>query len=160
MTTLTTALLADARDFLTVEYFPKIGKSLDAMSEEDVWWRPNEASNSIGNLILHLDGSTRMWVIGVAAGRPYERDRDAEFSARGSAPKAELLSRLRATLSEVDDALARLDEAALLAPREWKGRQITGLWAVTHAIEHFAMHTGQIIMLAKMKAGRDLHLVY
>ena len=101
-----------------------------------------------------------MWIIGVAAGRPYERDRDAEFSARSSAPRAELLSKLRATLSEVNDTLTQLDESAQLAPREWKGERITGVWAVTHAVEHFAMHTGQIIMLAKMRAGRDLHLVY
>lgn len=160
MTTLALALLADAREFFVAEYVPKISNSLDALSEEEVWWRPNDASNSIGNLILHLDGSTRMWVIGVAAGRPTVRDRDAEFAARNSAPKAELLSTLRATLSEVDDTLAKLDETTLLASREWKGEQVTGLWAVTHAVEHFAMHTGQIIMLAKMRLGKDLHLVY
>jgi uncharacterized damage-inducible protein DinB len=160
MTTLANSLLADARAFLATEYLPKITKCLELLSEEDVWWRPNAESNSIGNLILHLDGSTRMWVIAVAAGRPNQRDRDAEFAARESASKAELLAHLRTTLTEVDDTLAALDEPVLLERRQWKGEDITGLWAVMHAVEHFAMHTGQIIMLAKMRTGKDLHLVY
>lgn len=160
MTALLASLIADWRELLSVEYLPKIVTSLDALSEEDVWWRPNDASNSIGNLILHLDGSTRMWVIGVAAGRPNVRDRDAEFAARSSASKGELLSKLRVTLTEIDDTLATLGEDALLTTREWKGESITGLWAVMHAVEHFAMHTGQIIVLAKMRSGKDLHLSY
>jgi uncharacterized damage-inducible protein DinB len=34
------------------------------------------------------------------------------------------------------------------------------LAAVFHAVEHFSMHTGQIILLAKMLADEDLALYY
>ena len=40
--------------YLRDNYVPKIRKCLNHLTDEDIWWRPNESSNSIGNLILHL----------------------------------------------------------------------------------------------------------
>ncbi|MBK5186856.1 MAG: DUF1572 family protein [Gemmatimonadaceae bacterium] len=158
MTALAAALVADARAFLGSDYLSKISRCLDELGEDDVWWRANAESNSIGNLILHLDGSTRMWVIGVAGGRPVARDRDGEFAARGALSKSELLAHLRATLAEADVVLAELDPAVLLERRQIRGREVTVLWAIVHAVEHFAMHTGQIITLTKLRTGKGLHL--
>jgi uncharacterized damage-inducible protein DinB len=158
LTILDIALLTDARTFLRGDYLPKIERCLDALGEEDVWWRANEQSNSIGNLILHLDGSTRAWILGVAGGRRVVRDRDAEFAERGPLAKSALLARLRATLAEVDEVLALLDEATLLEHRPSSKGEVTALWAVLHAVEHFAMHTGQVIMLAKLRTAAVLRL--
>jgi uncharacterized damage-inducible protein DinB len=159
MTELADSLLSDARTFLSADYLPKIERCLDALTETDVWWRANPASNSIGNLVLHLDGSTRMWIVGVAGGRPVARDRAAEFAARDPIAKKELLTRLRTTMSEVDAVLASLDTATLLERRTTSSRdEVTVLWAIFHAVEHFAMHTGQIIMIAKERAATDLGL--
>jgi len=155
---LSVALLTDARLFLRGNYLPKIERCLDALSEEDVWWRANNGSNSIGNLILHLDGSTRAWILGVAGGRRVVRDRDAEFAERGPLAKSALLARLRSTLAEADEVLAMLDEATLLERRASSSGEVTVLWAVLHGVEHFAMHTGQIIMLAKVRATSALRL--
>ena len=158
MTGIAIPLLVDARAFLLEDYLPKITRCLDALDEESVWWRPNESSNSIGNLILHLDGSTRMWILGVAGSQRVVRDRDAEFSERTPLTKAALLARLRATLAEVDEVLGSLSEPTLLERRPASQREVTVLWAVLHAVEHFAMHTGQIIQLAKMRSGAPIKL--
>ena len=158
LTSLDVALLSDARVFLRSNYLPKIERCLDALSEDDVWWRPNKGSNSVGNLILHLDGSTRAWILGVAGGRRVVRDRDAEFAERGPLAKSALLARLRATIAEADEVLAILNEATLLERRESRQGEVTVLWAVLHGLEHFAMHTGQIIMLTKLRTASVLRL--
>lgn len=84
----------------------------------NVWWRANEGSNSIGNLLLHLEGSTRAWIIGVAGGFYIARDRQQEFDEREQIPRAALVSRLRQTLTEADRVLARLDAEVLLERRK------------------------------------------
>ena len=155
---LSLALLTDARTFLRADYLRKIERCLDVLSEEDLWWRVNEASNSIGNLILHLDGSTRARVLRVAGGRQVVRDRNAEFADRGPIAKAALLARLRATLTEVDEVLSTLTEQKLLERRDSTRGEVTVLWAVLHTVEHFAMHTGQIILLTKLRTGAALRL--
>lgn len=128
------------------------------LGENDIWWRVNDASNSIGNLVLHLDGSTRMWILRVAGGRQIVRDRDAEFAERGPMAKSALLARLRSTLAEVDEVLATLNETTLLERRPSTQGEVTVLWAVLHGVEHFAMHTGQIITLTKLRTGSALRL--
>jgi uncharacterized damage-inducible protein DinB len=149
--------IAQSRGFLSSDYLPKIERCLEGLSDEDVWWRANEGSNSIGNLLLHLAGSTRAWIVGVAGGFHSPRDRQQEFDEREQIPREELMSRLRQTLTEADEVLARLDVDVLLERRQARAEEVTVLWAVYHAVEHFSMHTGQIIMLAKMRSG-DLRL--
>jgi uncharacterized damage-inducible protein DinB len=152
VTALALSLLSDTREFFRDDYLPKIERCLDVLTEEDVWWRANEESNSIGNLLLHLDGSTRKWILNVAGGGNLPRDRDAEFAERGPIAKKVLLERLRSTLADVDRVLATLDVATLLEQRpSSKDETVTVLWAVLHALEHFAMHTGQIILITKLR---------
>ncbi len=157
MTDIAKHFIAQSRGFLSSDYLPKIERCLEVLSDEDVWWRANEGSNSIGNLLLHLEGSTRAWIIGVAGGSHNPRDRQQEFDEREQIPRAELIYRLRQTLTEADGVLARLDVEVLLERRQARGEEVTVLLAVYHAVEHFSMHTGQIIMLAKMRSG-DLRL--
>lgn len=149
MPALASSLLTDAREFFRDVYLPKIERCLEVLTEADVWWRANQESNSIGNLLLHLDGSTRKWILNVVAGRNLPRDRAAEFAERGPIEKSVLLARLRSTISDVDGVLAALDEATLLERRP--SENVTVLWAVVHALEHFAMHTGQIILITKLR---------
>ncbi|MEO6211778.1 MAG: DUF664 domain-containing protein [Gemmatimonadaceae bacterium] len=157
MTDIAVPLLADVRAFFD-DYLAKIVRCLDALDEESVWWRANPESNSIGNLILHLDGSTRMWALGVAGKRQIVRNRDSEFTERGPLAKSALLARLRSTLAEVDEVLGMLDESVMLERRASAHGEVTVLWAVLHAVEHFSMHTGQIILLTKLRTGATLRL--
>ena len=159
MTTDAAKLFIDeSRSFLSSDYLPKIERCVEALTDEDVWWRADEGSNSIGNLLLHLEGSTRGWIINVTGGSDSPRDRAREFDEREPVPRAELIARLKETLAEADEVLARLAPETLLERRKTQWEEVTVLWAVYHAVEHFAMHTGQIILLAKMRAGRDLKL--
>ena len=159
------AFVAEARRLLSEDYLPKIERCLEQLGEADVWWRPNESSNSVGNLLLHLAGNARQWIVAGVGGASDARVRQAEFDAgtdrqsndAGSPTAQELLSRLRATLAEVDSVLARLEPSALLERRTIQGLDgVVVLNAVFHVVEHFAMHTGQIIQLTKMRAARDL----
>ena len=154
MTDIAHTFLHESCRLLRSEYLPKIERCLERLSEEDIWWRPNEASNSIGNLLLHLRGNVGQWIIGGVGQRDFERHRQREFDEREHIPRAELMARLRRTLADVDDVLARLDVDVLLERRQARGEEVTPFLAVYHAVEHFSMHTGQIIMLAKMRAER------
>ncbi len=152
-----TALVSQTRRLLRDEYLPRIERCLAQLSEQQIWWRPNEESNSIGNLTLHLAGNARQWILCGLGGAADQRQRDREFSQREELPGAELIRRLTETLSEVDRVLAQLDLSQMLSVREIQGLEVTTLEAVLHVTEHFSMHTGQIILLTKLLTGRDLH---
>lgn len=148
--------LHQSRRYLRGDYLPRILICLETLSEADVWWRGNEASNSIGNLVLHLAGNIRQWVIHGVGGAPDVRRRQEEFDQRSSLPPSELAARLRGTLDEVDAVLAAVDPATLLDPRRIQGLDTTVMGAIYHVVEHFSTHTGQIVMLTKLRTGRDL----
>ncbi|HVG31719.1 MAG TPA: DinB family protein [Pyrinomonadaceae bacterium] len=150
------AFIASARTFLSEEYLPKIERCLEQLSEEDVWWRGAEESNSIGNLILHLSGNARQWIVSGVGGAPDTRARQQEFDRRAGIGRAELLATLRDTLAEVDAVLQRVDPARLQERRSIQGHDVTIIQAIFHVVEHFAMHTGQIILLTKLLAKKDL----
>lgn len=156
MTSPALAFIQQSRVYLRDDFFPRINLCLDALEVTDIWWRPNEASNSIGNLVLHLAGNARQWVVSGVGGKPDIRMRQEEFDRREPMPREELTRRLQATLAEVDDVLATLRVEQLLEPRLIQGYDTTVLGAVYHVVEHFAMHTGQIILLTKARTGRDL----
>jgi uncharacterized damage-inducible protein DinB len=151
------AFLRKSRDLLA-EYREKIERSLGSLSDDDIWWRANDRSNSIGNLILHLSGNVTQWIAGGVGRRPYERLRQQEFDERRMLPKTELLDRLGACVSTADGVLAELAPSTLAEPRRIQGYDVTVLEAVYHVVEHFSMHTGQIILLAKARTGIDLEL--
>jgi uncharacterized damage-inducible protein DinB len=150
------AFIEEARLHLLRDYLPKLERCLEQLSDEQAWWRPGEGSNSVGNLLLHLEGNARQWLVSGVGGAPDRRTRDREFAAREAAPLSELLDSLRATLMEADAALQRLDPALLLERRSIQGHDVTVLAAIFHAVEHFSMHTGQIILLTKLLTGHDL----
>jgi uncharacterized damage-inducible protein DinB len=152
------AFLEKSRRLLMSDYLPKIERCLDHVSAADVWWRPNEASNSIGNLILHLCGNVTMWMIGGVGALPFERDRQREFDERQQIPPAELRNRIRRTVQQADDVMSALGSDDLLQRRQIQGYDVSVLEAIYHVVEHFGMHTGQIIMLSKARTGEDLKL--
>ena len=148
--------LRASRRYLTDEYPRKIERAVAGMSEADLWWRPNEVSNSVGNLLLHLAGNVRQWVVHGLGGRPDVRRRAEEFARDGGLSAAEALAVLRDATDDADTVLAGLDPARLEAELEIQGLPVRGLDALYHVVEHFSMHTGQILYLAKMRSGTDL----
>ncbi len=148
--------IALSRHFLQESYLPKIQRCLEELTEEDIWWRPNDRSNSIGNMILHLAGNIRQYLVSGVGGEQDIRMRDEEFAAREVMTKDDLGRMIRDTLDEVDGVLAELDPEALSTVITVQGREITVFDAVYHAVEHFSMHTGQIIYAAKQRKDIDL----
>jgi uncharacterized damage-inducible protein DinB len=146
------AFLAQSRWLLRTEYPTKIRACLTTLPAGALWQRPARECNAIGNLLLHLDGNVRQWIVSGVGGAADSRERSAEFAAEGGATSEELIARLDVTLSEVDAVLARLAPDDLLQPRTIQGREVTVLEAVYHVTEHFGMHTGQIILMTKMLA--------
>ena len=150
------AFIAKASHFLVSEYLPKIEKCLDQLDDNQIWWRANPQSNSIGNLILHLCGNARQWIICGLGDEMDRRERDAEFAQTELIERAKLTELLRTTIKEVADVLNRIDPATLLEKRRIQGVEVDVLQAIFHVTEHFSMHTGQIILLTKLLTETDL----
>lgn len=154
-------LIDTCRYHLGSDYLPKIRRCLEALPPEDLWWRPNEKSNSVGNLVLHLAGNVRQWIVSGVGGKADIRERAQEFAADGRNLGADwdrksLVAYLEETLADVDEALAALSPDELLTRTTIQGMDVTYLEAVFHAVEHFSMHTGQIIWITKLRAAADL----
>jgi uncharacterized damage-inducible protein DinB len=148
--------LEEARSLLTEDFLPKIRRCLEVLEEDDLWWRAHENNNSVGNLILHLCGNVRQWIIASLGREPDLRQRSKEFSERTHISKADLLAKLERTLQEADRVLASFDVDKLLVERIIQGFQTTPLGAIFHVVEHFSFHTGQIIYITKLRRAVDL----
>jgi uncharacterized damage-inducible protein DinB len=145
-----------SRNKLLNQYWPRLRKAVEPLSLEQIWWRPNEASNSIGNLLLHLNGNVWQWLVASFNQLEDKRDRPAEFNATGDLSASDLLDRLGQTIDEAAKVFARLTPGQLLATMHIQGYTVTGLAAVYQVVEHFGLHYGQIVYITKMQEGRDL----
>jgi hypothetical protein len=146
-----------SRHKLLEQYWPRLRACLESLTEEQLWWRPNDASNSIGNLVLHLNGNVRQWLLASFNRLDDIRDRPVEFNQRTPIPRAALLEQIGATMQEASETLSRLTEADLLAAFEIQGYNVSGLAAVYQVVEHFGLHYGQILYVTKMLRGEDLN---
>jgi len=144
-----------SRVFLEADFLPKAKLCLEEMSEQDIWWRPNEQSNSVGNLILHLCGNLKQWILNSMGGAKFERDRDAEFAERGPVSKAQLIAAIDETVNDVDRTLSALPTAGLLDRFPVQVYSTSRLQAIYHVVEHFSYHLGQILYIYKMRTGKD-----
>ena len=134
----------------------RIETCLGMLTDEQVWARGGANENAVGNLVLHLCGNVRQWIVSGAGGRPDIRDRDREFATAGGIPVADLAARLRAVVEEAVAVLGSVTAERLIEPLVVQGYHVTVLEAIYHSVEHFSMHTGQIIFVAKMLTGTDL----
>src|ERR687892_634916 len=121
--------LDKSRNLIASDYVPKIERCLDRLTDTDIWWRPNEASNSIGNLILHLCGNVTMWILGGVGRLRFERDRQQEFDERRQIPAAELRRRLRTVADQADQVVSAIDANELMTRRRIQGYDVTVLEA-------------------------------
>ena len=153
MADISRAFIDQSRRLLIDSYLPRIERAVEGMSTENLWWRANPQSNSMANLILHLNGNVRQWIISGVGGETDVRKRQREFEAQAGADAPELLRELRLTVEEADRVLANVDPSTLLEPRRIQSYDVTVMRAVYAVVEHFSMHTGQIILLAKTFKG-------
>lgn len=144
--------LSRSRYWLTKEYPIKLRHCVNALPRDAVWARPNESSNSIGNLLVHLTGNVTEWILGGVGGRSINRYRAGEFEQQDGADAAALLDDLEKVLQEADAVLAGLTEKDLERSVVIQARDTNVLGAIYHVVEHFAMHTGQIVLMTKIYA--------
>ena len=134
----------------------RIENCVGRLTEEQVWCREHESENAVGNLLLHLAGNVRQWIISGVGATPDTRDRDSEFNARSGPTKPQLVATLRNTVEEACKVLEPLTSERLAAMVHVQKYDITVLEAIYHVVEHFAQHTGQIIFATKLLTGDEL----
>ena len=131
----------------------RIRHCLDQLNDEQIWWRAAPGMNSIGNLILHLCGNVRQWIIAGLGGAIDVRDRPAEFAERGPVARAELLRRLDAVVDEAKEVLVGLSARHLLEVRRIQGDEVTGLTALFDSVPHFRGHAQEIVYRTRLHLG-------
>jgi uncharacterized damage-inducible protein DinB len=134
----------------------RVQSCLGKLDDQQIWARGSENANAIGNLVLHLCGNVRQWIISGVGGAPDLRQRDGEFAARGGVAVPELIERLSHTVDEAAVVLERVTAERLMESLSIQGYHVTGMAAIYHVVEHFSGHTGQIIFATKMLTGEDM----
>jgi uncharacterized damage-inducible protein DinB len=145
-----------SKHLLVERYLPEVERCFARLTDEQIWLRANSESNSAGNLVLHLCGNVRQWITCGVGGAPDDRQRQREFDEKGPVPREVLLNRLRSTVQAAMEVLSNLDPASLTEKRLIQGKDRIVLEAIYHVIEHFSMHTGQIIYIAKALSGNGM----
>ncbi len=138
------------------QFCGRIEVCVEKLTPEQVWGRGGENQNAIGNLLLHLSGNVRQWILSGIGGAKDTRSRDQEFSERRNIDPAELMARLKATVQEAQVVMRGLPANQLMERFTVQGYDVTKLEAIFHVVEHFAGHTFQIIFATKLLTGSDL----
>ena len=150
------ALVREVLHRLYDECLPRIVKCLDELNDDSIWWRPNENSNSIGNLVLHLSGNVRQWIYAGLGRNEDVRNRQVEFDERAGLTKDELKEKLSSTMQLVHPVISNIPTEELLNKRSVQTFEETGLTILIHVTEHFSYHTGQIAYITKLLNDKPL----
>jgi uncharacterized damage-inducible protein DinB len=153
-------LLAALRSRITKVFPAQVHAAVETLSDAQIWWRPNEESNSIGNLILHLSGSINYFLSRNVGGIEYERDRAAEFAERRTIPKDELMATFDEMVARADRTFEELTPERLASASPEPKMHAIVAEDVLNVLSHFSNHAGQIVWIAKMLAGSDLEDVW
>jgi uncharacterized damage-inducible protein DinB len=129
---------------------------LSELDEADIWIRPNKNSNSVGNLILHLSGNIRQWIISSLGYAEDTRQRDSEFAATDGYTKSELAEKLFSIVEEAKKIINKMTPEELLKKRKVQGYLYSGIAIILHVTEHYSYHTGQVIFWTKLLKDKDL----
>jgi uncharacterized damage-inducible protein DinB len=156
MNPLTPLIQRQIRLRILEESIPRIKKCLNMLTEDQIWWSANSQTNSIANLILHLNGNVRQWLIEGIGNEKYDRHRNEEFSAFRIKSKNELLALLDKLAEEVESVTQNIVDENLTDIKKIQCFAEDGISIIIHVIEHFSYHTGQISLLTKLMTNADL----
>jgi uncharacterized damage-inducible protein DinB len=149
-------LISESRYRLLEESIPRLHKCMDRLTEEELWYRPNENTVSIGNLVLHLCGNVRQWLISGMGGAPDLRKRQQEFDETGPLPPEVLHEMLDKLAVDIQDVLGGLSTSDLVAEYTIQGYRVNGVSILVHVVEHFSYHVGQATILVKSRKNVDM----
>jgi uncharacterized damage-inducible protein DinB len=142
------------------EYFGKIERCVGLLSTEQLWWRPNTQSTSVGNILLHLCGNLSQWVLAGLGDASFERNRREEFAAVGGPDGPALLHRLGEVVSACRDVAGDVPEEKLRQVFVIQGITRTGFGVLLHVVEHMAYHTGQVVYITKQLLGAQADIEF
>jgi hypothetical protein len=131
----------------------RIKHCFDQLDDAQLWWRPQESLNSIANLVLHLCGNLRQWIVAGVGGAADVRNRPLEFAERRPIPKQELIGRFNAVVAEADAVLSRVSASQILEPRRIQGFDETVLSAIFDCLTHLNGHTQEIVCITRLQLG-------
>jgi hypothetical protein len=131
----------------------RIRHCLDQLTDAQVWHRPAKDMNSIGNLLLHLAGNVRQWIVSGLGGTEDDRNRPAEFSEGRQIPAADLWEKLHSTVRQARSVLAGQARTDWLRVRRIQGFEATGLNAAIDSVAHFRGHTQEIVHMTRALLG-------
>lgn len=149
-------LIKDVRVRIYEESFPRIRQCLEELSQDQIWFKPNKNSNSIGNLILHVCGNIRQYVMSGIDGQSDVRQRSLEFSEKGPLCTKELYSLISRLLNDVDPVLSSIKSEDLVKMKQVQGFNMSVVSIIIHITEHLSYHTGQIAYATKQMKNIDL----
>jgi len=147
--------LENIRSLLDYHYWARdrLLAAVEPLTDAQIWWRPNEQSNSIGNILLHLTGSLNHFLNRNVGGIDYSRDRAAEFAERRAIPKAELLALFDDMVARAERTFDALTPERLGDPSPEPKMHSIVLEDLLNVLAHLANHTGQVVWIAKMVRG-------
>lgn len=148
--------LAAIRIRVTKVFPTQIRSAIEPLTDEQLWWRPNEGSNSIGNLMLHLSGSLNHYLNRALGGMAYDRDRAAEFAERRMIPKAEVLAVFDEMVAHAAETFEGITVDRLGEPSPEPAMNAVVFEDLINILSHVSTHTGQILFIAKMLRGGSI----
>jgi uncharacterized damage-inducible protein DinB len=153
------AFLAQARQRLAASH-ERIRHCLGQLDDAQVGWRPHASMNSVANIVLHLCGNLRQWIVSGVGGAADVRDRPAEFAERRPIARDELLGRLDQAVAEAAEALSRVGDRQLLEARRVQGFDETVLSAIFDSLSHLAGHTQEVVYITRLQLGDAYRLAW
>ncbi|HMB95932.1 MAG TPA: DUF1572 family protein [Tepidisphaeraceae bacterium] len=133
----------------------KITHCLNQLNDEQIWHRPAAEMNSIANILIHLCGNLRQWIICGVGGANDVRNRQAEFDDRSMRSKKDLLAEFSDVIRQCDAVLAKVDRKNLLEMRRIQGFDVQLLGAIFSTCGHLQGHVQEIIHITRMQKGTD-----
>lgn len=149
-------MIEDVKIRFFEESFPRIIQCLESLSDEEIWQRPNASSNSIGNLVLHLEGNIRQWLLTGVGGQEDVRKRDEEFEERGPIAASILIHRIQKLCKEAEVVIDQVSAEDLIRENTVQGFSVNVTSILIHLTEHLSYHTGQIAFYTKLLKDIDL----
>ena len=154
----TTLFLQEIHRRIFDENFPRLKKCLGELTESEIWQRPNENSNSMGNIALHLCGNLRQWVVAGLGEQEDVRERQKEFDERGPLPVEQLLEKIETVAIDIAKVLEHVKAEDLVRDYTVQGFAENGISILVHVTEHFSYHVGQMTYF--VKAIKDMDIGY
>lgn len=137
------------------ESYERIYRCFQLLDDNQLWNAPNENVPAIGNLVLHLCGNARQWILSGIGDVADNRNRNQEFEKHRNIKKCDLVFLLENLKSNIKEVFREMPESKITDHYTIQGFNVTGFSIIIHVLEHFSYHTGQITTLTKLIKNQD-----